>query len=1365
MSKRVFGLLLAFALILSLQPAALAQQTAASPATAPGRDPRAKIHPNLMREIEAQLGAGARLNAGRQSIQFMARIQAGTDLSRYAERWFTRPFRDPTGSTVAIGFARAGNLLKMATLDGVLMLQRPESLVEAPKPVDDDLASLNRAAAPKLALQAKKPAPQPQGWYDTRTQLHGSQAAWAKGYTGTGVRYMSNDSGADYCHPDLRNTWAYIDDPASPYYGLPQMFDSYSSYVAARDFYLDESNIAAGLADYADTSTEVSGAVASYRPLGAAAAHSYTLPGTSVSGVYHIGSHPDKGLADVAAIINGAFGDGTAVTGERAAVLVVDVREAGVYDAVYVDLNYNFDFRDDIPALLNRGQAPKSSPTPNKEAACLDYNGDGLNDISGGLVYFIADGTTALPTLDWFWGIPGETYGNGDLVAFHVQDFTEGGGNHGQGTTSSAVGQGVVRGNLANGPNGPPWAGGRGLVVGPGRDVWSTQNGDWYLTPFIEDGYIYAGFGYDGETGTGDEVQIVSNSWGFSDVDTDGLDYYSRLIDVINRVFAPNTALLFSTGNGAAGYGTNAPPTPPTSIAVGASTIFNETGDFEEIASVRQMVGGDVMSWSNRGPRFLPGTGADVVASGAFGAGDLSLNEVLDGSIATYGFGGTSQSAPIAAGNLALIYQAWRDRTGSWPTFAEAKQLLMGTAKDTYHDVFSQGAGLVDADAGTDVAGGLAGVAPSPADWTVGEYRGTSREGFPNIVYPGKNRVQTFTLSNYSDRAVTVKLDSTRFAKISTRTYSFTTLDQSLDHGTFTVPDYVFRVDQDIPADTDLMMVRVTRPYEQFDPDDDQLEPFSNWDVNVYNWTDLNGDGQYWKDADGNGKVSISLDDEGNLVGSEMDAREYVRFTYGYNRGPTQQARVAQPLDRKATGILIGFRHRNRIESVPTTDLTVEVSYWRQKNWQWLSLNRDTLEIPAQGTASFRAFFNVPPETRPGFYEGAITATYLSGRLSDHRITIPVVAAVASRGTSFEFGRKSDGLLYDNGLLFGYTDYSWRAESGDTRFFWTDIAASDLPKKGTPYLVVDNSWKSDGTDIDTTVVGPSPDCFSNGVGCPGLLEGFPGFDAIYGPYGLAELGRSENTYIGSGRWRFQTSSGGPREIIAAPAQEGLHGLILHQVKVDGGTLDEPFSGNTGLVTLDPSALTGVGGASSATIRVSSQIKLSGLTYAGFGLSKPISSTETIQQDDPTDPSTASFVTTFNVTRGGRLTVRTGGSEGNDIDLYVFDPSGALVGSSLTPADEESVSVRFPEDGAYTILVHGYGVPAGTDTFELTIDAIQGSDVSASSSASSISAGGTGEIQVTWDTSGKEPGTYSGLLVFGPEAAPGLFELPIEVTVP
>ncbi|RMH00310.1 MAG: hypothetical protein D6706_04270 [Chloroflexi bacterium] len=1355
--KILLGLLLSVVLVFVVSLASAKELPVTSAA-----DARAKIHPNLLKDIEAALNGGSvsangpalQAAASNGELHFVARIAAGTDLSPYTSKWFARPFVDPMGTTVAVGFASPTAILKMAALPGVIKLQRSESLVEPLNPVPDpDLESiLNKSIEPYINTDPEaSPGPAPEGWYHTTGAIHGSQDAWAKGYTGAGVRYMSNDSGADYCHPDLLGTWAYIDDPGSPYYGLPEMFDSVSSYYAALDFYLGLNFVASGLADYADTSATATGDF-TFAPIGAAVAHTYTVPGTSLSGVYHYGSHPDKALAANASVLSGAFGDGTAVTGERAAVLVVDENTPGVYDTVYVDLNYNYDFTDDTPARLSRDFTYQ-------EVACLDYDLDGLNDVSGGLVYFISDGATAVPTLDWFWGIPGAAYGPGDLVAFHVQDFTEGGGDHGMGTTSTATGQGVVTGSIFWGPGGPPQAGGKGLVVGPGKDVASTQNGDFYLSPFIEDPYIYAGLGYDGIPGTGDDIQIVSNSFGFSGVDNDGFDFESRLIDNINRALAPNTALLFSTGNGAAGYGTAAPPSPASSIGIGASTLYGSIGIFESIASDAQIVGGDPMSWSNRGPGVRNVAGADVVATGAFGTGDEPLNAVLWGAIATSSFGGTSMAAPVAAGNLALIYQAWYDRTGSWPTFEEAQALLMGTARNVDHDVWSQGGGLVDADVGTDVAGGIEGIMVTPSQWSVGDYRGDKYDAFAHIIEPGERDYQIFTITNTGSKGVIVRIKPETFALIGTDDYSFTSLDQSLDHGSFTTPDYVFRIDQNIPPRTDLLMVRVSKPYEQFDPNEDLSEPFNNWRVHIQNWTDLDADGMYWDDVNGNGKVDLG----------EMDTGEHIRFTYGYNTGPTQQARISNPLERMADGILLTLRHRDQVPEVSQTDLLVEASYWKQVRWDWVKPATRFLALRPGESRTVKVIIHVPKNTPYGMYEGSVNFSY-----GDNDVVVPVTVAVAASGTSFDFGRENTAstwreiprwargrlfvdqpMLYDNDAVFGYTDYNWRAESGDWRFFWTDIAAEDLPAVGSNFLVVDNSWDGERTDIDTIILGPTPDDFAAAM------------PWLYGPYTLEQVGRSTNNYIGSGRWLFETSSGGTRELVSAPAQEGLHGILFHQVHVDGSTLDEPFGGHVGLVNLDPGVVSGAGaGPGSTSVTISSELALDNFVADGFGLGTPVTTVETVSQDDPNDPSTASFVTTVTISHGALLDVSTANSaNGSDIDLYVYDPAMNLVGASTTPTDEENVSVLFPVDGTYTIAVHGWSVPVGTDTFELTINAVQGTDVSVSNLPAAIPAGGSASITVDWDTTGFAPGTYFGLILMGPSDAPGLFQIPVEVTVP
>lgn len=181
----------------------------------------------------------------------------------------------------------------------------------------------------------------------------------------------------------------------------------------------------------------------------------------------------------------------------------------------------------------------------------------------------------------------------------------------------------------------------------------------------------------------------------------------------------------------------------------------------------------------------------------------------------------------------------------------------MNSATNTEHDVWSQGAGLVNADLGTDIAAGLGGLFVSPSSWSAGDYRGVEYDAFAHIMQPGERDTQSFSVTNMGNSRMTVRVTTETHVQIGSDDLSFTSLDQSLDHGSFTTPDYAFRVDPMIPSGTDLMMVRLTKPYDQFDPNEDIFEPFNNWRVHIQNWTDLDGDDILWDDANGNGKVNL----------------------------------------------------------------------------------------------------------------------------------------------------------------------------------------------------------------------------------------------------------------------------------------------------------------------------------------------------------------------------------------------------------------------------------------------------------------------------------------------------------------------------
>ncbi len=77
-------------------------------------------------------------------------------------------------------------------------------------------------------------------------------------------------------------------------------------------------------------------------------------------------------------------------------------------------------------------------------------------------------------------------------------------------------------------------------------------------------------------------------------------------------------------------------------------------------------------------------------------------------------------------------------------------------------------------------------------------------------------------------------------------------------------------------------------------------------------------------------------------------------------------------------------------------------------------------------------------------------------------------------------------------------------------------------------------------------------------------------------------------------------------------------------------------------------------------------------------------------------------TTVEVPAGAKsLDVTIGGvsDAAADLDLAVYDASGAQVGSSADGDSDESVSIPSPAAGTYTIEVVGYAVPAGTTAYD------------------------------------------------------------------
>lgn len=1251
--------------------------------------------------------------------------------------------------------------------------------------------------ADRGAAADRAPAPRADGWHDVGPG-HGTRDAWDQGFTGEGVTVAVLDTGVDFGHPDLHDAWRVL--PAGhPYGGWPQAYDPGGVY----NYMLDTNagsqtalsrQARSGIIQAHQTSAvverEVAGTMrptACFRPLKPAAggtrvegdeACDYVVP-ESKSGRPRLGHHPD-----------GAF---SAVRQEFMGVLVVDAETAGVYDTVYVDLDGDHDFTDEKPAT-------KASPL-----AWRDVDGDAVADLSGGLLYYIADGTLPVPGA-YLWGIEDRVPAAGTVVALFYDT-----GNHGTLCATSVVSRGrlgvppEVNLRFEDLPDGQPAA------VNPGGAP------DAHLVPVIvftgptnlviDSAWRYVVLGHD-PARDDDAIQLSSNSYVFSGVEDGGWSTtWSRPVDFYTRKHSPSTIWTGGTGNGGPGYGTTMPPLPLASVKVAGTTQTGSTG-MDSIARADQITFGDIVPFSNRGPTSDGRLGPDVAADGANAAGGIPINLVAanqnlpptqrNGLYANVTWGGTSRSGPAQAGNLALVYQAFKHKHGRWPKWEEAQAILMAGARFNAYDPFATGAGTVDAGDATRIAAGTHGVYAMPPKWTAGGYGGRDYPAFTKLTRQGAAEVGRFTLTNPSDHPIEVALS----AQVPRRIGSYDGLEIVTNAAalssppTALTPDYLVALPKDrIPAGTELMAVRAVWPLDQADTGGDMLLDRA-FALIVYQHTDRDGDGKLWEDRDGNGVVNhamlagatYGLDRAAavDYANSEIDQGEYARFASTNQHMSNLHVWVQHPLERWKDGIHIGLYNtqvcqgnqcQGRGVNAPNPTVRLRVDFYRWERWDWLALDKATLTVPAGGQAALEATLRVPGVAPLGAYQGAIFADYARGagdvpiatgggwELPGRRLVIPVNASVAARydwRAALTLGGPESAdpdALYDNGSVYGTQSWTWRAESGDWRHFFVEMAEPDA---GT-MLVTRTTWedsKPGQADIDTRIWGPAEDTFTTDD---------PDF---FGPHGMTRIGQSPWLHGGRGNYAFQTSSGGNDDWVSAPAGAGLHEVTLHNVRSSGTQFQMPFEVTVGALKVEPAVIRIAGNACRA-VRLTTGMDLPRFEAFSAGLSVPslvtglaISQTPSVAAGHAThDIRVDSPPRLFEVTATGR--------PDDDIDLYVlydrdgdgvFNQQTEVVGTANGPGSTETIALPAGQPaGRYQAWVHGSAVAGGDGTFDLRVRVIAGDQVHLANLPAEVKGGQgyTFDVCVRGVDLAAAPAVQEGIVAFGPGGAPGLVQLAVE----
>ena len=1096
-------------------------------------------------------------------------------------------------------------------------------------------------------------------------QIHGATTAWEGGVNGSGVKVAIVDSGIDFAHPDLNGTQARVDDPSSPWDGWPIMYDPLSIDLWLRDAAAYPENDGSW---YANTST------LDYDSNNDSMLDNSTINISgippSLSGVWHLGEHPDSRLVST--------------MGGDVSVVVVDDQTAGVYETVYVDINRDGNLSDEKP--MRKGD----------ETAGLDLDNDSLWDRSAGLIYWISDGTNSVPYAPTYSARAGFTdriAGAGNLTLFMINDRNDPGGNHGTLCASAVAAQGVV-------------SNGKVLGMAPGAELIAVA--DVYSGGSFLDSWRFVAEGYDGNTSTGDEAQIGSFSFGWSNIHNDGTDYMSLYVDWLTRVHSPETLYSVALGNGGHGYGTVVSPG-------GAHGVLS-VGAFSSLTGEPHGgTWGDTAAWSNRGPNSVGRLDPDIVAVGWSATGDKTLNEVGNANSAFGTWAGTSLATPVAAGLTALIYDAWFKRWGVYPDSQTVRDVIMSTAQDRGYDPLVQGAGWFDAaQAVSSINGSNDTLLVSPAYWMPGFNHGQHREANLNILKPGDVASANFTLNGTGASNITVSWQPSTLQPLQHwNTTWVVNSSAGWDGYQGGRPDIFVPVhingdaNLSIPNGTSLIRARAAMNGEGFDNDQNRQSENRVY-VELFSWHDVDGDGIWWNDTDADGYVD----------GDEMEGgNEYATLSaHTYQTGQSE-TRAGWPLERGGDGILLGvYRHEAQAGSKEPLPIDVDwTAFGPDVNNTWLSPCSSTVQMTPNGSGWINCRVNVPTDALPGIHQEQIhISTFTDNGTLLRDWPLPVVVNVASPGPLNLLPKPIDGnvsnqTLYSETWLQGAQRWGWRSESGDWKFL-----SFDWPQNmsGDGAIVIDVDWPNNSyTDVDVHWMSERDHPFQ--------LDD----PAAYGPVNLEPEVSSRNMDTGSGIYDWETSTGSSHEVLVAEATPGLKQMMLHSARHGVNTNDNPLNISVGYVaSIDGTLSRVVSDWNNATgqevVTFGSTMELDIASVAGYGWTQPtIMPTETALQDTPGGWSSSSYRHQFTLEDAVMLRIEIDSSAPRtDLDLALYrDKNGdgninwgneQIDISGNWNADEE-ITVENPEDGTWWAVVNGFDVPNGSANFWLKRTIVSG----------------------------------------------------------
>ncbi len=1149
--------------------------------------------------------------------------------------------------------------------------------------------------------------------------IHKSDMAHALGFNGTGVTVAVIDTGIDFAHPDLFNVTFRVTDPTSDYYLHPMAYDglSLNDYLIFGEPGPDSwfvnttfSNTVVELANgtrwvnWTDGNTTLSWNVTD-------------VAGLPVDEEVRIGFHPDDKLAFL--------------LGMRAGVILFnDTGAGGPFDSVMADLDGDFNMGDEKRAWINTDWA---SFDPEAELSFQDLDGDGIQDLSGGMVYFISDGVREIPyasrqidtfnftlqtirnnnSFDVWAGLDPTSNlvpGDGDLVLL-FGDFNGPGANgaHGTWVTSAIAGQGMT-GGFGGGPTLLGQAPGV-KILGAGNvfDVGAfSQQALWTSIIFVSEGY-------DGVSDTGDEAQIASNSWGGAD--WTGWEWGSRFVDYVSTIPGDERILyVFSAGNSGPGMGGRQGPAGGASLLVSGAmeNYFYRTDPWFAFDGGPNPSYGGTAYFSNRGPSAMGRHYLDALTSGMFGYGADPLNDnpfILDSGTVQNGnsswivWSGTSLSTPNLAGITALVYDAYAGAHGGlFPMAPTAKGIVKQSADDAGQDPTLTGTGIANALRAVLIASETDGLTIDAHEWNPGDYHGVDYPGYTNILPPGGADVATVTLKDHRPAAgpnLTVRdvaISDAVLANTGSLEFNFTRIpgtgadEYLLNASGFMSTDGTVLVPGDAMLWSSADSIRVSA----FIGRQRMIDDFPAFRFRINDWTDVDANGSY----DGF--------DERNLITQSFISWVDVNGPYTH-----------MFLHNLATMVHDGLALQLDSFLDPSTPITITyvVDYFKRMDWPWLSSSVPMVSLSPGSSTTVDLMVTVPAEAKPGLYEAMYLFTY-NGDVA----ILPVMVNVAASGFPMEFGASSPGDYghYQNGQTYGEWDGDDATSSGDYRYYMLD-----LPEPTTVTVTV--GWNSPLSVHGLFLLTNLTDWFSENFG------------ARYGPGTQGTVAVTDVELL--------TTNG---TALTAPLNRGLSIIVLRAFHVESMSVGEAPKGQAGVIDLSPPDLTGVGVPVEGTQEFTVTSDLAFPDLQSF----IESGSQLVFLDQPVDPfpqgAQPDFETyLFEAPNKQRIDIALGVSKVTyelffhngafDVDFGVFgDPNcdsvytvSDIVALAGTLANPERATVNNPTVGCHWAHVAGFDVDPGS-LYDLTVTFVEQPVVSVTSLPSSIAPGVPADMTIAWD---------------------------------